>query len=123
MTRDGGPSSLSNSSSSTRVELREYRLKLTPPRSTVAPNGALPPLADMTCSAESRAEFGVVNVLSVTVCILHRPCLSPRLSSVTTDRNRRATPTCGVPSRKTFFHRHFARLVFWLSISVGYNLL
>ncbi len=50
MTRDGGTSSLSNSSSSICVEVREYRLKLTPPRSTVAPKGALRPVSEPPCS-------------------------------------------------------------------------
>jgi hypothetical protein len=38
---------------STRVALREYRLKLTPPRSTDAPSGALRPILDQACLAES----------------------------------------------------------------------
>lgn len=69
MTRDGGASSLSKSSRSTCVALREYRLKLTPPRSTDAPSGALRPILDKACLAESPVEFSVADLLSGPIFI------------------------------------------------------
>jgi hypothetical protein len=37
----------------------------------VAPNGALRPVADKVCFAKSQPEFGVVDLLSDPVCIIH----------------------------------------------------
>src|SRR5882724_6369693 len=76
MAWDGGASSLSKSSRSIRAASREYTLKLTPPCSTEAPNGALRPVVGKVCSAESRSEIAVVGLLFDPTCIIHLLCLS-----------------------------------------------
>jgi hypothetical protein len=58
------------SSSSTRVEFREYRLKLTPPRSSAAPKGALRPVTALPCLTGSQPGFGVAD--STCDASLHR---------------------------------------------------
>ena len=44
---------------------------MTPPCSTEAPSGALRPVVDKVCLAELRPEFGVVDLLSDPIGIIH----------------------------------------------------